>query len=74
MAVIVYVPAVLGDVQTFVTKVPPVAVQVSVFVTPPTAVALNACVPGAMVIPAGVIGEMLTFEATVKLVVALAAA
>jgi hypothetical protein len=49
VAVMVYVPGVVGEVQTFPLKVPADAVQVKLFVRPPLAVALNVNWPGAVV-------------------------
>ncbi len=49
VAVIVYVPAVFGDVQTFPTNVPELAFQVTVFVNPPVAVVAKLTKPGASV-------------------------
>jgi len=61
VAVIVYVPVVFGVVHTFPLNDPPVADHVTLFVTPPVAVAVNACVVTAVsVVFAGAIGEIVT--------------
>ena len=73
VAVMVYVPAVLGEVHTPpAVMVPPLAVQVIPSVGPSVAVAMKVCVPGAMLWFAGVTAVIWTFRPTVKLVVAVA--
>jgi hypothetical protein len=47
VAVMVYVPATAGAVHTLPAKVPLLAFQVSVFVSPPLAVAAKVAGPGA---------------------------
>jgi hypothetical protein len=49
VAVIVYVPAVFGDVHTFPANVPELAFHVTVFVNPPVAVVAKLTWPGASV-------------------------
>ena len=61
----------MGEVQTLLAKVPPVAVQVRLFVTPPEAVALKVWLPGAIVWLAGEMAEMVTLVGvTVQVAVA----
>src|ERR1700689_201385 len=60
VAVIVYVPTTLGEVHTLPLKIPEEALQVSLFVTPPVAVAAKLTSPGAAVRFAGVIGGIAT--------------
>ena len=63
----------MGEVHVFPAKVPPFAVHVMLFVAPPVAVALKACVPGAIVWLAGVIAETMTLAGvTAQVVVAVA--
>ena len=50
----------MGEVHTFPAKVPPVAVQVSLLVAPPEAVAVKVCFPGAIVWLAGEMLEIVT--------------
>jgi hypothetical protein len=69
VAVIVYVPATFGEVHTFPTKVPALAVHVTPFVSPPVAVLENVTWPGASVWAAGVIGVNATADGVTKHVV-----
>ena len=73
VAVMVYVPAVLGEVHTLSANEPLEAVHVRVSVTPPLAVALKLCLPGATVELAGVMGVMVTWVGvTLQVAVAVA--
>ena len=49
VAVIVYVPTAFGEVHTFPTNVPALAVHFTSFVNPPVAVLENVIAPGACV-------------------------
>ena len=62
VAVIVYVPTTFGEVHTFPTNVPALAIHVTLFVKPPVAVLKNAIAPGACVEFAGVIGVNATTD------------
>ncbi len=53
-------PATTGEVHTLPAKLPPLALHIKLFVTPPLAVAANVTVPGAKIWFAGVIGVIVT--------------
>jgi hypothetical protein len=69
VAVIVYVPTAFGEVHTFPTNVPALAVHVTPFVNPPVAVLENVTCPGASVCAPGVIGVNATTDGVTKHVV-----
>jgi hypothetical protein len=62
VAVIVYVPTVVGEVHAFPTNVPALAVHFTSFVKPPVAVLENVIAPGACVVFPGVIGVNATTD------------